>query len=393
MRETNVGSELKAAAQDVLHLGARYVQAGRAWLTERRHEMANRNEEYGQQRESATYGRPGSSQDYQQSRGQQGWEPRSQQGQQQRYQQPMGGRDDFETQRYQPQGATGYGADRPGQHYDEFGERAQSWSQEGGDTSSGQQYGAYGQGIQQSSQGSQSFGQQGRQRFGQESQQQYGQRQGQQFGQSGQYGTQQYGQDNQQYDRGSLQYGQGRESLGYGAGERGGRYQGSVHGSGYGGLSQEDRSSQSQFGVGSGLGGMAGGIHGSSWYGTGSNEQRGFRGKGPKNYSRSDERIKEELCERLTNDDDIDASEIEVKVEQGEITLEGKVEQRWMKHRAEDIADGLSGVRNVENKIRVERSDSDLSSGLGKGSAGRGTVSGAKGAAATGSSGSGTTPH
>jgi hypothetical protein len=116
---------------------------------------------------------------------------------------------------------------------------------------------------------------------------------------------------------------------------------------------------------------------------------RSYSGVGPKNYSRSDERITEDLCERLTQDYDIDASEIEVKAEGGVVTLEGTVEQRWMKHRAEDIADSLSGVRQVENRIRVQsgsRSGSDYgASGYGKSTQTRGQ----SGSTGLGSSGSG----
>lgn len=81
----------------------------------------------------------------------------------------------------------------------------------------------------------------------------------------------------------------------------------------------------------------------------------GFRGRGPRNYSRSDERIAEDLNERLMDDDEIDASDIGVRVEDGVVTLEGTVRERWAKHRAEDLADSCGGVKDVENRIRVQR--------------------------------------
>jgi osmotically-inducible protein OsmY len=81
----------------------------------------------------------------------------------------------------------------------------------------------------------------------------------------------------------------------------------------------------------------------------------GHRGKSPKGYLRSDERIREDLNERLTDDDSIDPSEISIEVKDGIVTLTGSVEQRWMKHRAEDIAEACSGVKDVENQIRVSR--------------------------------------
>ena len=75
-------------------------------------------------------------------------------------------------------------------------------------------------------------------------------------------------------------------------------------------------------------------------------------GRGPKNYQRSDERIREEINDRLTDHPDIDATEIEVKVQAGEVTLTGTVEDRHAKRLAEDIADGVAGVRDVNNQLR-----------------------------------------
>lgn len=79
----------------------------------------------------------------------------------------------------------------------------------------------------------------------------------------------------------------------------------------------------------------------------------GYRGVGPRDYVRPDERIREDLNERLTEADDLDARDITVEVGNGVATLGGRVPQRWMKHRAEDIAVGCSGVRDVHNQIQV----------------------------------------
>ncbi len=83
---------------------------------------------------------------------------------------------------------------------------------------------------------------------------------------------------------------------------------------------------------------------------------KGHRGKGPRSYSRSDERITEDLNEQLMHDDDIDASDVSVRVESGQVTLEGTVPERWMKHCAEDLAERCSGVKDVDNRIRVIKS-------------------------------------
>ena len=85
-------------------------------------------------------------------------------------------------------------------------------------------------------------------------------------------------------------------------------------------------------------------------------EQRAHRrGRGPKNYRRSDERIKEDVNDRLGDDYYIDASDIEVMVSNQEVTLTGTVPSRNDKRRAEDIAEGVSGVTNVENRLRVKQ--------------------------------------
>lgn len=77
------------------------------------------------------------------------------------------------------------------------------------------------------------------------------------------------------------------------------------------------------------------------------------RGRGPRGYKRSDERILEDVSDRLTEDPHVDARAIEVRVEEGEITLDGTVGSRWEKRHAEDIAESVSGVAHVQNNLRV----------------------------------------
>jgi len=83
--------------------------------------------------------------------------------------------------------------------------------------------------------------------------------------------------------------------------------------------------------------------------------QRRTGGSGPKGYRRSDERIREDVCDRLGHDWEIDASEVEVSVSNGEVTLAGSVNDRSQKFRVEHIADGVSGVNEVHNQLRVKR--------------------------------------
>jgi osmotically-inducible protein OsmY len=80
-----------------------------------------------------------------------------------------------------------------------------------------------------------------------------------------------------------------------------------------------------------------------------------FTGRGPKGYQRSDERIREDVCERLTQHSEIDASEIELQVNNGEITLTGSVEDRRQKRLAEDVAENVFGVRETHNQLRISK--------------------------------------
>lgn len=77
--------------------------------------------------------------------------------------------------------------------------------------------------------------------------------------------------------------------------------------------------------------------------------------RGPKDYVRSDERIREAVCERLFDQEWIDVSDVSVQVNEGCVLLEGTVAERRMKHAVEDIADSCLGVRDVDNRIRVRR--------------------------------------
>ncbi|WP_240741875.1 BON domain-containing protein [Deinococcus sp. KSM4-11] len=87
-----------------------------------------------------------------------------------------------------------------------------------------------------------------------------------------------------------------------------------------------------------------------------------FRGRGPKGYQRSDDRIKEMVSDALEDDDRLDASNIEVQVQGGEVTLTGTVSDRAQKRRAEDCVDTLRGVKDVHNQLRVQQGMAGTSS-------------------------------
>lgn len=77
--------------------------------------------------------------------------------------------------------------------------------------------------------------------------------------------------------------------------------------------------------------------------------------RGPKGYQRSDERLREDISERLMQAGNIDSSEVSVSVSSGAVTLEGTVPDRYMKHSIEDLVDACPGVQDIDNRIRVNR--------------------------------------
>lgn len=84
---------------------------------------------------------------------------------------------------------------------------------------------------------------------------------------------------------------------------------------------------------------------------------RSFQGRGPKGYVRTDQRLRDLICERLTEDPLVDASDVDVQVANGEVTLSGSVRDRKMKWRAEDLVEDSTRGALVHNRLRVQRSD------------------------------------
>ena len=79
-----------------------------------------------------------------------------------------------------------------------------------------------------------------------------------------------------------------------------------------------------------------------------------YTGFGP-DYRRSDDRIYEDIGMRLSLHGHLDASDIEVEVNDGEVTLTGSVDSRWAKRMGEDLALSVPGVEDVHNRLRVRR--------------------------------------
>jgi osmotically-inducible protein OsmY len=174
-------------------------------------------------------------------------------------------------------------------------------------------------------------------------------------------------------------WGRGREGSGSGmpggSGDRNTVYSGSGQSGqgsyGQGGYGQSGQGGYSQGGYGQGGYGQGGnqggygqnaqGNYGQGGYG---NYNRGqdwsqgpHAGRGPQGYQRSNERIQEEACEALTRHGHVDASGINIRVEQGEVTLEGTVTSRREKRLAEEAVENLPGVKDVHNHLRVRQGD------------------------------------
>jgi len=148
-----------------------------------------------------------------------------------------------------------------------------------------------------------------------------------------------YDRENDQHEDPALRWARTEDDLG---GARTGRS--NLFGTGGGGFG----SGMASYGAG------MGNFEGTATYGGGIGRHAG---RGPKGWQRSDDRIREDVNERLTDHPHIDASEIEVQVQNGEVTLSGTVEERQAKRLAEDIAEAVSGVRDVHNQIRVQQGE------------------------------------
>lgn len=380
MEREDIKADLKSAYGELKRLGTRLADTGRDWWQQRRTEM---NQRYEHDQDERNRG-DNRSQEYwqrgrQAARGGEEQENYGLSGRQSPYRSDERRYDIGGSSMRGQQGGHGYtedystGASGRGRQWDDDDEPwrySQRSYQTGGDAYSpraadysGGAYGMPAMGTGSRYTGSAYQGPYGEEYgYGQEEfrtrgqgQGSYGQRTGGRSGYS-EYGNAPYGQSgsaSNQQRYGQQRYGQQRygERSGYDVSAQYGQ-----SGYGYG----QARSEEMPMGMGSATGNYGrsgygaeqqyrGERFGQGTYGT----QGRYQGRGPRNYTRSDERITEELNERLTDDSDIDASDITVRVSNGMVTLEGTVEDRWMKHRAEDIADSCSGVKDVTNSIRV----------------------------------------
>jgi osmotically-inducible protein OsmY len=115
-------------------------------------------------------------------------------------------------------------------------------------------------------------------------------------------------------------------------------------------------------GSGSTSGGYGGDSGYRSDYGSYAGSQQSHRGRGPQGYQRSDERLKEMICERLTDDPAIDATNVSVEVTSQVVKLTGTVDDRSTKYEIEELVESLGGVKDIDNQLRVQSSQSNRSS-------------------------------
>ncbi len=69
----------------------------------------------------------------------------------------------------------------------------------------------------------------------------------------------------------------------------------------------------------------------------------------------ADERIWEEVHDRLMRHPDLDVAEVEIEVEEAEVTLAGRVDSREAKWLAEEVTRTVPGVQGVHNRLKVAR--------------------------------------
>jgi len=93
--------------------------------------------------------------------------------------------------------------------------------------------------------------------------------------------------------------------------------------------------------------------------GLGSYSGRNFSGLGPKGYQRQSEQIVDEACEILAKDYYLDATNIEVGIDDRVLILKGEVSSRKDKKRAEALVENISGVFDVSNQLNITNSHAD----------------------------------
>jgi hypothetical protein len=77
-------------------------------------------------------------------------------------------------------------------------------------------------------------------------------------------------------------------------------------------------------------------------------------GVGPRNYTRPDEFILDDLCTWIEGESEIDARHMDIECRNGVVTFSGSVPARDMKDAAESGAKATAGVKKVQNRLKIE---------------------------------------
>lgn len=88
-----------------------------------------------------------------------------------------------------------------------------------------------------------------------------------------------------------------------------------------------------------------------------------YSGVGPRGYRREDDRIRDDVNDRLMWHGYVDATDIQVNVDDGVVTLSGTVNTRREKRMAEDAAESVLGVDDVNNQIQIRQSSRSFGEG------------------------------
>ena len=79
------------------------------------------------------------------------------------------------------------------------------------------------------------------------------------------------------------------------------------------------------------------------------------RGRAARGSTHRDAEIARDVSRRLGEHASLDASDVDVHVKDGRVTLEGRVQDPPARHVAELIADAVPGVRAVDNRLDTSR--------------------------------------
>jgi osmotically-inducible protein OsmY len=88
---------------------------------------------------------------------------------------------------------------------------------------------------------------------------------------------------------------------------------------------------------------------------TGAGQERGDYGFNDNSTGHSDANISAAIRSRLINDSNINASHIQVRTEQGVVTLYGRVADESLRQRIIALCNNTSGVKQVRSRLTVDQ--------------------------------------